>query len=150
MMARRSIRDSYDSEKEALLKKYKEQLLGAEVKLMADYTAIWNTIVAAKAKNKDIDLYSISRGFGSTVYAYFNGLVYQMDVRFKKDDMVVEAFTEGVPTGEIWLEVAPEGTSLKNTYSEMELKDGKFIIRATPSNWGTNADYVAVDIINLF
>jgi hypothetical protein len=150
MMARRNLRDNYDSEKDTLLKKYKEQLLGAEVKLMADYDAIWNTIVAGKEKNKDLNLPSISKSFGSTIYNYFNGLVYQMDVRFKKDDMVVEAWTEEVSTGEIWIEVAPEGTSLKDSYSEMEIKDGKFIIRTTPSNFGSNADYVAVDIIKMF
>jgi len=150
LRARRDLRDKYDSEKETLLKKYKEQLLGAEVKLMADYNTIWKTIVAGKEKNKDLDLEYISKNFGGTIYNYFNGLVYQMDIRFKKDDMVVEAFTEEVSTGEVWIEVAPEGTTLKDTYSEMEIRDGKFILKTTPGNFGSNADYVAIDIIKMF
>lgn len=46
LIARRSIRDNYDGKKTDLLARLKEQLLGTEVKLEADYDAIWQTIVA--------------------------------------------------------------------------------------------------------
>jgi hypothetical protein len=63
--------------------------------------------------------------------------------------MIVEGFTESVSTGEIWLEVVPQGTSLKNTYHEIEFKDGKFIMRTVPGNWGTNTWAVAKGMVDL-
>lgn len=55
MMARRSIRDELEGDKkEALLEKFKDELLGAEIKLTADYAAIWKELVDAK---KVIHLY---------------------------------------------------------------------------------------------
>ena len=47
MIAKRSIRDDYESQKENLLKQAKEELLGASVKFVADYNAMWKTIVEA-------------------------------------------------------------------------------------------------------
>lgn len=48
MIAKRSIRDDYENNKEEILKSCKDALLGATVKLIVDYDAIWNTIVAGK------------------------------------------------------------------------------------------------------
>ena len=48
MIARRDIRDEYEKKQEDLLARFKEELLGANVKLVADYEAIWKTIIAGK------------------------------------------------------------------------------------------------------
>jgi len=48
MIAKRSIREDYENNKEEILKSCKDALLGATVKLIVDYDAIWNTIVAGK------------------------------------------------------------------------------------------------------
>ena len=49
MIARRSIRDEYEADKkEKLLEEFKEELLGADVTLTADYAAIWKELVDGK------------------------------------------------------------------------------------------------------
>lgn len=63
--------------------------------------------------------------------------------------MMVEGFTEAVSTNEIVLQVVPEGTTLKDTYSEIEIVAGQFILRTTPKNFGTNVDYVARGVVDL-
>jgi hypothetical protein len=63
--------------------------------------------------------------------------------------MMVEGFTEAVSTGQIRLEIAPEGTSLKDTYSEIEIVGGVFVLRTIPRYFGTNVDYVARKMVDL-
>lgn len=48
IIAKRSIRDDWDSKKEGLLAKFKEELLGADVTLNADYEALWKVLVDGK------------------------------------------------------------------------------------------------------
>jgi predicted phage-related endonuclease len=49
MIARRSIRDEYEADKkEELLEKIKDELLGADIALTADYAAIWKGLVDGK------------------------------------------------------------------------------------------------------
>jgi hypothetical protein len=45
MIAKRSLRDDWESQHSNLLKKAKEELLGADVKFVADYVTMWKTIV---------------------------------------------------------------------------------------------------------
>jgi hypothetical protein len=97
---------------------------------------------------QDIDLASIAPNFGSYLYQYFNGFLYQIQYQFKKDDLMVEGFTDAVPTGEIWVEVVPKD-KLKDVYNECKIEGGKVILRTTPLNWGTNASYVADKLSNL-
>jgi hypothetical protein len=47
-IAKRNIRENWDNEKDSVTKVVKDELLGADVKLMADYDAIWKTIAEAK------------------------------------------------------------------------------------------------------
>lgn len=47
LIARRSLKDDFEAKEAALLAKFKDQLLGAEVTLHADYDAIWKEISAA-------------------------------------------------------------------------------------------------------
>lgn len=148
-IAKRSIRDDWDKEKDNVTKTVKDELLGADVKLLADYDAIWKTIAEAKKVDSSIDLKSIAHNFGKTIYDYFDGFASQVKYKIKKDDMVVEGFMEATSTGEIWIEVAPQGTSLKNSYHEIEFKDGKFILRTVPGNWGTNSWSVTEGMIDL-
>jgi hypothetical protein len=63
--------------------------------------------------------------------------------------MMVEGFTDAVSTLQVRLEVAPQGTSMKDTYSEIEIKDGVFVLRTVPSSFGTNTDYVARNVVDL-
>jgi hypothetical protein len=52
VIARRSIRDEYEvDKKEQLLERFKDELLGADVKLIADYAAIWKELVDGKRVN---------------------------------------------------------------------------------------------------
>ncbi|KAG8810880.1 hypothetical protein FRC17_002717, partial [Serendipita sp. 399] len=118
VIARRDIRKEFEEKKDALLARFKEELLGADVKLMADYDAIWKTIVAGKKVNKEVDLEYAARRLGSTIHTYFEGFIYYLKNKLNRDDMMVEGFTEAVSTLEIWVEVAPEGTKLKDTYYE--------------------------------
>ncbi|KAG8751579.1 hypothetical protein FRC14_007765 [Serendipita sp. 396] len=149
VIARRDLQKEFEDKKQDLTSQFKEQLLGADVKLMADYDAIWKTIVAGKKVNSDVDLESCSRRFGSVLKQYFEGFLYYVKNKLNKDDMMVEGFTEAVSTLELWVEVAPEGTKLKDSYYEIEIKDGKFIIRTTPSNYGTNGDYATQNFVDL-
>ena len=49
MIARRSIRDEYESDKkEIILEKFKDELLGTDITLTADYAAIWKGLVDGK------------------------------------------------------------------------------------------------------
>lgn len=49
MIARRSIRDEYEvDKKEEILEKLKDELLGADIKLTADYATIWKALVDGK------------------------------------------------------------------------------------------------------
>jgi len=63
--------------------------------------------------------------------------------------MMVEGFTEAVTSSEIRLEIAPEGTKMKDTYSEIEIVDGVFVLRTIPYYFGTNVDYVATGVVDL-
>jgi len=150
LMARRAIRDEMEGDKkEELLEKFKSELLGADIKLTADYAGIWKELVDGKKTKdgKDIDLKDYARSFGSYIYSYFNGACYQMEYQFKKDDMVIEAFTDVVK--EIVIEVVQETKKgLKNTYSEYEIKDEKLILRTIPRYWGTNTTYVCEKVID--
>lgn len=94
MIARRSIRENFEAEKETILNQCKDALLGATVKLIADYDAIWKTIVAGKKVhlsrlpsihltifiqvNKEVDPQDKARSFGNAVKGYFEGFAYQM------------------------------------------------------------------------
>lgn len=67
-----------------------------------------------------------ARSFGLYIYNYLDGVRYQINYQFKKDDMVVEGFTEAVK--EIVLEVVQETKKgLKNSYHEYEIKDEKLM-----------------------
>lgn len=149
MIAKRNIRDEFERKKEGLLARFKEELLGADVGLMADYTAIWKTLVAGNKINSDVNLEYSTQNFGRVLYSYFDGLASQMKSKLNKDDMMVEGFIEAVPTLQLCVEVAPQDYSLKNSYHEIEIKDGKFIIRTTPRYFGTNSDSAAQDIVDL-
>jgi hypothetical protein len=48
VLLRKGIRDEWTSQKETVTNKIKEELLGADVKLLADVEGIWKTIVDAK------------------------------------------------------------------------------------------------------
>jgi hypothetical protein len=48
LLARRSIRDDWLAQKETVTNGIQEELLGAPVKLMVDYEAIWKLLVDAK------------------------------------------------------------------------------------------------------
>jgi hypothetical protein len=48
MIAKRSLRDNWESQRATVLKNAQEELLGATVKFVVDYDAIWKTIVAGK------------------------------------------------------------------------------------------------------
>jgi hypothetical protein len=111
-------------------------------------------------------LKNYARSFGSYIYSYFDGACYQMAYQFKKDDMVIEAFTDVVK--EIVIEVVQETKKgLKNTYSEYEIKDEKLMcvflillalqrlradigssLRTIPRYWGTNTSYVCEKVID--
>lgn len=165
LLLRKGIRDEWTAQKETVTNNIKEELLGAEVKLFADVDGIWKTMVDAKnvsssflsrlpisnewlQSKQDVDLVSIAPNFGSYLYQYFNGFLYQIQYQFKKDDLMVEGFTDAVPTGEIWVEVVPKD-KLKDAYNECKVEDGKIILRTTPLNWGANASYVAEKLSNL-
>ena len=67
-----------------------------------------------------------ARSFGSYIHNYFDGVCYQINYQFKKDDMVVEGFNEAVK--EIVIEVVQETKKgLKNSYHEYEIKDEKLM-----------------------
>jgi len=139
LMARRSIRDEFEEKKGELSDGIKNQLREAEVKLTADYAALWRALVDGKKtkEGKDIDLKNYRRAFGNTIHSYFDGFRSQIEFQFKKDDMVIEAFNDAVK--EVVLEVVQETkTGLKNTYYEYEIKDEKLILRTIPRYWGTN------------
>jgi len=149
MIARKSIRDEYEvDKKEQLLEKFKDELLGADIKLTADYTAIWKGLVDGKKtkEGKDINLQDCARSFGNYIHSYLDGVCYQINYQFKKDDMVVEGFLDAVK--EIELEIVQETKKgLKNTYHEYEIKDEKLIIRTIPRYWGTNSSYVCEKLV---
>lgn len=64
-MARRSIRDECEGDKkEELLGKFKDELLGADVRLTADYAAIWKELVDAK---KVVRLHRLLSDYSSTL-----------------------------------------------------------------------------------
>jgi len=147
VLLRKGIRDEWTSQKETVTRDIKEELLGADVKLLADVEGIWKLMVDAKNSKQDIDLTNIAPSFGNYLYQYFNGFLFQIKYQFKKDDLMVEGFTEAVPTGEIWVEVVPK-EQLKE-YNECKIEEGKVILRTTPANWGTNASYVADKLSNL-
>jgi hypothetical protein len=50
MIARRSIRDEYEADKKETIswEALKDELLGADIKLTADYAAIWKELVDGK------------------------------------------------------------------------------------------------------
>jgi hypothetical protein len=150
LIAKRGIRDNWEGDKrDEVIAKFKEEL-GVDIKLMADYDAIWKALVEGKEKNKDVDLESGSRNLGSYLYYYFDGCAYQFNYKFNKDEMMVEGFSEAVPTREIWVEVVPETKAgLKETYYECEIKDGKFIMRTIPRYWGTNSNSAASNVVDL-
>jgi hypothetical protein len=149
MIAKRSIREDYDSAKASILKSTKEELLGADITFVADYDAIWKTIVAGKKVDKSLVPQDKAGNFGGAIKGYFEGFVWQLKNNFKQDDMMVEGFTEAVTTSQVRLEVAPQGTALKDTYSEIQIVDGVFVLRTVPSYFGTNVDYVARGIVDL-
>lgn len=62
--------------------------------------------------------------------------------------MMVEGFTEAVPTKEIWLEVAPHGTAITG-YNDTLLRDDKLILRTVPSKFGTNTHYAGEKLQDL-
>jgi len=48
MIAKRSLRDEWEKQRDTVLKNAREELLGATVKVVVDYDAMWKTIVAGK------------------------------------------------------------------------------------------------------
>jgi len=48
MIAKRSLREEWEKQRDTVLKNAQEELLGATVKFVVDYDAIWKTIVAGK------------------------------------------------------------------------------------------------------
>jgi len=71
-------------------------------------------------------LQKYASSFGSYIFNYFDGVNYQINYQFQKDDLVVDGFTEAVK--EIVIEVVQETKKgLKNTYHEYEIKDEKLM-----------------------
>jgi hypothetical protein len=66
----------------------------------------------------------------------------------KKDDMMVEGYTDQITTGEIWIRVEPQGTNIEN-YVDSIIEDGKLILKTTPSNFGINTHYAGSKIVDL-
>jgi len=148
LLLKKGIRDDWTAQKETVTQGIQEELLGAEVKLMADVEGIWKLMVDAKNSKQDVDLESIAPNFGSYLFQYFDGFRYQVEYQFKKDDLMVEGFTDAVPTGEIWVEVVPKD-EMKSGYNECKIENGKVILRTTPLYWGTNSSYVAQNLSSL-
>ena len=67
-----------------------------------------------------------ARSFGYCIHSYFDGVCYQINYQFKKDELVVDGFNEVVQ--EIVIEVVQETKKgLKNTYHEYEIKGEKLV-----------------------
>jgi hypothetical protein len=100
MIAKRSLRDDWEKERDTVLKNAREELLGATVKFVVDYDAIWKTIVAGKKVlvlslvcvlfppdclysqvNKDVDPQDKARSFGRATLGYFEGFVYSIKTK---------------------------------------------------------------------
>ncbi|KAF3189921.1 hypothetical protein TWF106_007099 [Orbilia oligospora] len=151
--ARKGWQDDFVAKKDQLEADIAEELLGTKVTLVADPVAIWRTAVEEydklKKRDKDqIDLESIRRNMGSAVFSYFDGFRYQINYKFKQDDLMVETFLETAPSKEVRFELVPE-LSPGNSYHEALFTDDAFVMRTTPKNWYTNSSYVCEKIDTL-
>ncbi|KAK6515947.1 hypothetical protein TWF281_004538 [Arthrobotrys megalospora] len=153
--AQKSWATEFVAKKDKLEDDIAEELLGTKVTLVADPTAIWRLAVEEhdKLKKKDkgeIDLESIRRNMGSAIYSYFDGFRYQINYKFKQDDMMVEAFLEAAPSKEVRFELVPAlSPKATSSYYEIAFEDDAFILRTTPKNWYTNSSYVCESIDTL-
>lgn len=151
--ARKSWQDEFLSKKDKLEADIAEELLGTKVTLVADPAEIWRVAVEEYGKLKkreqsEIDLESIRRNMGAAVFSYFDGFRYQINYKFKQDDLMVETFLEAAPSKEIRFELVPELTPgyTYSTYHEALFANDAFILRTTPKKWYTNSSYVCENI----
>lgn len=87
---------------------------------------------------------------GSAVYAYFSDFLSMLKYKFKQDDMMVEAFTDACPNGEIKVKLVPkEPNVLTKSYNDAVFEDGALVIRTTPQNWYTNTYDATQDVEKL-
>ncbi|KAK6331312.1 hypothetical protein TWF730_004397 [Orbilia blumenaviensis] len=151
--ARKGWQTDFLDKKQKLEDDIAEELLGTRVTLVADPAAIWRTAVEEfdKLKKRDqgeIDMESIRRNMGAAVFSYFDGFRYQINYKFKQDDLMVETFLETAPSKEVRFELVP-ALSPGKTYHEALFENDAFIMRTTPKNWYTNSSYVCENIDSL-
>ncbi|KZS94906.1 hypothetical protein SISNIDRAFT_484426 [Sistotremastrum niveocremeum HHB9708] len=104
LIARRAIRDQWEKRSGEVTKRIRDQLNGFDVKLVADYEAIWAGIVADPNFDEG-RVRQISRGFGDYLYDYFYGFSCRLEDRFHKDELMTETFAEACSQREIAFEI---------------------------------------------
>lgn len=143
-MARRSIREDWDPQAEALTKSARELLKNENLNFRPDFDTLFATLQANKAK---LDRDDWDQNLGGWVHSYFEGVVSQLKwQQFGEDDMLQEGFAEAVPNNEIAFRIVDK---TEKSYNECVIEDGTVYVQTTISNWGVNISDAAQGFVDI-
>ncbi|KIW02699.1 uncharacterized protein PV09_06137 [Verruconis gallopava] len=142
--ARNSIKRDWDKDAETLRKDIAEQVHNDNIKLNPNFAAVVEKLKTGKDVRDDW-----AANLGAFTKKYFESVAYYLKCnKFKEDDLMYEGFNEVVTGNEIIFRVVDKVTG-PSSYNQCLVEDGKLVLQTTPSNFGTNVDYIAEKIVDV-
>ncbi|KAH8122882.1 hypothetical protein FP744_10001538 [Trichoderma asperellum] len=143
-IARAAIRSDWDTQMEAIERQLGEILCSDRVSLEPRFEQAFDRLSSTAGDA------SWQRNLGLYHKMYYEGLVsflkYQ---KFGEDDMLREAFNEGIHRATVAFRIVDKDELKSSTYNECVIEDGTLILQTTAEYYGTNTAEIANELMEL-
>ncbi|KAK1252386.1 hypothetical protein MKX08_003573 [Trichoderma sp. CBMAI-0020] len=144
-IARAAIRSDWDAQIDAT-KQQLGEILGRDIALEPRFEQAFDRLSAGDG---DGDA-SWQRNLGAFHRMYYEGLAsYLVYQKFGEDDMLREAFHEGIDKATVVFRIVGKEALKRATYSECVIEDGTLILQTTAEHYGTNIAETASQLMEL-
>lgn len=127
-VARAAIRSDWDTEVESIKTKL-SGILKKDIAVVPQFEQAFDKLSAAKDAP---DVWE--RNLGLYLKMYYEGLVHYLEYqKFGEDDMLYEAFNEGVDKATVVFRIVDKGELKHSTYNECVIEDGTLILQVSSS-----------------
>ncbi|EHK42758.1 hypothetical protein TRIATDRAFT_33139 [Trichoderma atroviride IMI 206040] len=138
-IARAAIRSDWDAQTDAI-KRQLGEILGRDIALEPRFEQAFDRLSAAAG---DGDA-SWQRHLGAYHRMYYESLAsYLVHQKFGEDDMLREAFHEGIDKATVVFRIVGREQLKRSAYNECVIEDGTLILQTTAEYYGTNIAEVA-------
>ncbi|KAK0763752.1 hypothetical protein N5P37_003137 [Trichoderma harzianum] len=143
-VARAAIRSDWDTEVESIKSKL-SKILKKDIAVVPQFEQVFDKLSAAKDAP---DVWE--RNLGMYLKMYYEGLINYLEYqKFGEDDMLYEAFNEGVDKATVVFRIVDKGELKHSTYNECVIEDGTLILQTIPEYFGTNVNDIANRLMDL-